>query len=166
MLSEECGQGGFQCLPADAVEGETPVDFLFPVIGRGRGTEDQAGHIFLFVCLQAVCDLGRLADADEQHTGRQRIQRPCMPDLQVLVGEMLAGRPLDLPYYVGGGPAPGLVDGDDDAGRVVLDAARQAHSPLQDQGIHQTGILSMRRWWRPPAKSVVSQARTMVTAIR
>ena len=143
------------------------VNLFFQVIRRGRGAEADTGDIFLVVALQFLGQLGGRADADQQHAGRQGVQGAGMADLEVLFMEMAEGRELDLADHVGRRPPVRLVDGKDDAFRVIRNGLRKAfqHTMGRQRSHQAQGILAMRRAWRPPSNFVSSQVRTMRWAI-
>ena len=76
--------------------------------------------------MKGLGQFGGLADADEKHSGRKRVEGAGVADLQVLLVEVSARRPFDLADDIGRGPSVGLVDGNDDSFRVILNALRES----------------------------------------
>ncbi len=156
LLPQEGREGGFHIGPGDMPEGERAVHFLLQVVGRGGGTETDARDILLVVVLQLLRPFARRADTHQQHAGGQGIQRSRVAHLQVFLGKMFDGRVLELADDIGRCPAVRLIHRKDNAFRVIRYVVGKAH---------RQGILSILFWWRPPSKSVSSQARTMEEAM-
>ena len=77
--------------------GKEAVYLFLKVIGRGRGTESDACHIFLVMVLQLLGKSCGLPDAYEKHSGGERVQGACMADLEVLFPEVTYCLELDFP---------------------------------------------------------------------
>ena len=166
LRSQEGREDGADGFLRHLVVREHPVHFLFQVVGRRRSAKTDTGDILLVMVLELLCALAGRAEAHEQHARRQRVQRPGVAHLQVLLAEVPEGRELNLPDDIGRGPPPGFVNGQDDAVRVVGNVVGQDGPGSRLEKTHRQGILSMRRWWRPPSKAVSNQVRTILEAMR
>ena len=98
-----------------------PVDLLLKIVRRRSGTESHSRNILLVMLLQLLRELGGLAYAHQKHTCSQRVQRPCMSHLQILLPEMTDSGELDLPDHVRRSPSVWFVYGDDYPLRIVGD---------------------------------------------
>ena len=109
------------------------VNFLFPVVGRGRGSESYSCDIFLVMRLQCFGEFGSFPYADQQYSRRERVQCPCMPDFQVLFPEMSHCGELDFSDDICGSPCIRLVYGNDDSRRIIVYVFSQHCAVGQDQ---------------------------------
>jgi len=137
LLSEEGRERGLDGFAGDVLIGETAVYLLLQIIGRGGGAEADAGDVLLVVVLELLRPFAGRADANQQHTGGQRVQRAGVAHLQVLFGKVADGRVLELANDIGRCPAVRLVYRQDDAFRVICDVPGKAH---------RQGILSILFW--------------------
>ncbi len=119
LLAQETLQGTPDGIGRNMRIGEKTVRLLLQVVRRRGGAETDARDILFIVILKRLRLLASRADAYQEHTRSQRIQRTGMADFQVFLAKVTDGRPLELTEGVGRGPAERLVHRQDNALRII-----------------------------------------------
>ena len=84
--------------------GEEGIRLRLHVEGRSRLPEADVCDILLASSLQLVDTLGMLAGAEDHHAGGERIERTCVPYLELLDAEVAAGFAAELIDQAEGAP--------------------------------------------------------------
>ena len=99
----------YQC-SCDMGSGKCLINGVLHIIGGGGSTQLHSGYILFGVVLQLLNHFRFLAGADNHHSGRQRVKRSAMTDLQFLLPQATAQHSTHLCHYIEAGPVEGLVE--------------------------------------------------------
>ena len=88
---------------------------LFEVVAGRSGAKNHRTRIDLNASLELFDSFGRIADADQQQSAGQWVERAGVSDFEFLKVESTLDEPFQLVDNLKGSPSDGLVDGDNEA---------------------------------------------------